>query len=131
MIDLLIFSKYGNMGASSRLRSLDYIECLEQENIRVTVSTLFDNEYLENLYRKKKVSFISIFKYYIKRLVIVLFRVKKYDVVFIEKELFPYLPGIFEKLINISRVPYIVDYDDAIFHNYDMQQSWFKKMMLS
>ncbi|HFE1644838.1 TPA: glycosyltransferase, partial [Escherichia coli] len=112
-------------------RSLDYIECLEQENIRVTVSTLFDNEYLENLYRKKKVSFISIFKYYIKRLVFVLFRVKKYDVVFIEKELFPYLPGIFEKLINISRVPYIVDYDDAIFHNYDMQQSWFKKMMLS
>ncbi|WP_204267609.1 hypothetical protein, partial [Escherichia coli] len=67
----------------------------------------------------------------IKRLVFVLFRVKKYDVVFIEKELFPYLPGIFEKLINISRVPYIVDYDDAIFHNYDMQQSWFKKMMLS
>lgn len=131
MIKLLILSKYGNMGASSRLRSLDYIEYLEKEDIQTTVSALFDNEYLENLYNHRKRSKISLLRYYLKRLILVLFNLKKYDVIFIEKELFPYLPGIFEKIISYANVPYIVDYDDAIFHNYDLLPSGLKKRILA
>ncbi|WP_339026174.1 glycosyltransferase family 4 protein [Leclercia pneumoniae] len=130
MINLLILSKYEDLGASSRLRSLDYIEYFAKENIQTTVSALFDNEYLERLYTKKKRSKSSVLKYYLNRLIFILFNLKKYDVIFIEKELFPYLPGLFEKLISIANIPYIVDYDDAIFHNYDLTSSKLKKFFL-
>jgi glycosyltransferase involved in cell wall biosynthesis len=37
----------------------------------------------------------------------------------IEYELFPWLPGLVEVLGTARRAPYLVDYDDAIFHRYD------------
>ncbi|WP_411696521.1 glycosyltransferase [Enterobacter pasteurii] len=130
MVKLLILSKYESLGASSRLRSLDYIEYFEKEGIKTTVSALFDNEYLRKLYSKKKRSKISLVKYYLHRIKVILFDLKKYDVIFLEKEAFPYLPGIFERLICNAKIPYIVDYDDAIFHNYDLTTSKFKKLLL-
>jgi glycosyltransferase involved in cell wall biosynthesis len=48
-----------------------------------------------------------------------LIRVKRYDAVLLEKEIFPFLPAFAEWWLNVRKVPYIVDYDDAIFHNYD------------
>lgn len=47
----------------------------------------------------------------------------RYDVIWIEKELFPYLPGAFERLLARTGIPYVVDYDDAIFHRYDRSRS--------
>lgn len=130
MIKLLILSKYGSLGASSRLRSLDYIKYFDKKGIQSKVSALFDNEYLERLYSKKKTSKLSLLKYYLNRLKLVFCDLKKYDVIFIEKELFPYLPGVFEKIITYANIPYIVDYDDAIFHNYDMTTSKIKRILL-
>ena len=48
-----------------------------------------------------------------------LMKVCKYDLLVIEKELFPFFPALFERFLSILRVPYIVDYDDALFHRYD------------
>jgi hypothetical protein len=39
--------------------------------------------------------------------------------VILEKELLSYAPALFKRLLARSEVPYIVDYDDAVFHNYD------------
>jgi glycosyltransferase involved in cell wall biosynthesis len=36
-----------------------------------------------------------------------------------EKELFPWIPALLEQLFRNKRVPCVVDYDDAIFHQYD------------
>jgi glycosyltransferase involved in cell wall biosynthesis len=44
-------------------------------------------------------------------------------VIVIEKELLPYTPAILERLLNHIEIPYIVDYDDAIFHNYDLSSN--------
>jgi glycosyltransferase involved in cell wall biosynthesis len=49
-----------------------------------------------------------------------LFKASDYDVIVIEKELLPYFPPVAEWLLGIFKVRYIVDYDDAIFHNYDL-----------
>ena len=46
-----------------------------------------------------------------------------YDIVWIEKELFPYIPFFVEKLFLKNSPPYVVDYDDAIFHNYDSSKN--------
>ena len=43
----------------------------------------------------------------------------KYDLLWIEKEVFPWLPFFFEKAL-VPAIPYVADYDDAIFHQYDI-----------
>lgn len=126
---LLIFTKYSMKGASSRLRTLQYVSFLEQAGFSITISSLFNDEYIERLYTNKKVNLISVFIRYMRRLYMVL-RAYKYDVVLIEKELFPYLPSFFEQLIRIYKVPYVLDYDDAIFHNYDLNRNKLIKFLL-
>jgi len=126
---LLILSKYSNKGASSRLRTLQYIPYIESSGFSVVTSSLFDDDYLNSLYRKKRVSISKLVKYYIKRLCIVL-TAFRFDLILIEKEAFPYLPSFFEALIRLSRKPYILDYDDAIFHNYDLHRNVFVRQLL-
>ncbi|WP_309498692.1 glycosyltransferase [Sulfurovum sp.] len=59
-----------------------------------------------------------------------LYSVKKYDLILIEYELFPYFPSVFEYLLNKRGIKYIVDYDDAIFHKYDMSRNvWVKGLL--
>jgi glycosyltransferase involved in cell wall biosynthesis len=54
----------------------------------------------------------------------------RYDVLWIEKEVFPFLPGVFEALPWALRVPYVVDLDDATFHTYDQHRSVFVRLTL-
>ncbi|UPQ79283.1 glycosyltransferase [Flavobacterium azooxidireducens] len=114
---ILYFTKYTRKGASSRLRSFQYFPFLESQGNQVTVKPLFDDAYLESLYQGKKDSIGSL-KGYFKRFFL-LFTVFRYDRVVIEKELFPYIPAVFERVLALFGVNYVVDYDDAIFHNYD------------
>ena len=114
---VLYFTKYSRLGASSRLRSYQYFPYLEKKGIRVSVSPLFSSDYLSNLYEGNSNGF-EILKSYIKR-VVKLGTVFHYDKIVIEKELFPYLPAFAEQLLRLFGVRYVVDYDDAIFHNYD------------
>jgi glycosyltransferase involved in cell wall biosynthesis len=66
---------------------------------------------------------------YIKRL-LALLSVRKFDVLWLEAELFPYLPALFEKVLNTLHIPYVVDYDDAIFHRYDQHSNiWIKRLL--
>ena len=115
---VLLLSKYPRMGASSRLRSLQYLPALADENIQVTVSSLFDGEYLKELYAKGRRSKVRLVILYLKRL-FVLLNVSRYDAIWIEYEVFPYLPAFAERLLRLLGKPFVVDYDDAVFHNYD------------
>ena len=118
-MNVLLLSKYPRMGASSRLRILQFIPDLEANGFDVTVSSLFDEDYLYNVYRKNSRSVLAIFRLYFRRL-LALLGSHKYDLIWIEKEIYPYLPAFAERWLNLSRRPYVVDYDDAIFHNYDL-----------
>jgi len=118
---VLLLSRYGKLGASSRLRLFQYIPFLERTGIEVVVSPFFDDVYLNHLYSTGKRRFKNAYAAYLRR-----FRAVKsarnYSTVWIEKEVFPFLPAWFETLIIRSGVPYVVDYDDAIFHNYDQHR---------
>jgi len=114
---ILYFTKYTRKGASSRLRCFQFFPFLESQGHQVTVKPLFDDVYVENLYHGKKDIVGSIIGYLNRFLL--LFTVFRYDEVVIEKELFPYLPAVFERLFALVGIHYVVDYDDAIFHNYD------------
>ena len=116
---ILLLSRYGKLGASSRIRSYQYLPFLKKHGIDVEVMPLLDDEYIRDFYSGKGRQRVKIFKAYLHRIKY-LFKAKRFDLVWIEKELFPFLPAWGEVMLNTLRVPYIVEYDDAIFHNYDL-----------
>jgi glycosyltransferase involved in cell wall biosynthesis len=116
---LLFFTKYAPLGASSRYRVYQYIPILKEYGIQCDVSPLFDDSYIISLYSKKKYGMINYLKRLMKR-IFNLTQVYKYDLVIIEKELIPFFPPIFEYFLKIFKIKYILDYDDAIFHRYDL-----------
>lgn len=126
---ILYFTKYSRKGASSRLRSYQYFTYLEKNGCDILVYPLFDDEYLKNLYQGKK-PVLKIISAYIARFW-QLRKITKTDIIFIEKELFPYLPAYVEQMLNFLGFNYIVDYDDAIFHNYDLSSNKWVRRLLS
>ncbi len=119
---VLYLTKYSRNGASSRLRSYQFFPLLEKERLAVTVRPFFDENYLKDLYSGNRISAISILKSYLRRF-FVFFTIFNYEKVIIEKELFPYFFSWFEKILFYLNVKYMVDYDDAIFHNYDLNNN--------
>jgi glycosyltransferase involved in cell wall biosynthesis len=61
----------------------------------------------------------EILRSYARRLALLRQAHSHFDLVWMEKEAFPYLPAWGERLLSRTGVPYIVDYDDATFHQYD------------
>lgn len=128
-MEIIYFTKYTELGASSRLRSVQYFPFLESHGYKINFAPFFNNQYLLNLYNGKK-SIFNLLHCYFNRF-LKLITIKKYDLVIIEKELFPYLPAFAEYLLKKNGVKYIVDYDDAIFHNYDMSSNKIIRKTLS
>lgn len=52
------------------------------------------------------------------------------DLLWIEYEALPYMPFWLEDALMPSGVPYVVDYDDAVFHNYDLSRHWLVRKLL-
>ena len=127
---ILLLTKYSRMGASSRLRSLQYLPKLNKQGFQITVQSLFDDKYLNSLYSNKSRSKLAIVRYYLKRLY-ALTKVRQYDIIWIEKEVFPYFPALVEQFLSLIGIKYIVDYDDAIFHNYDSSKNKIIRLFLS
>jgi glycosyltransferase involved in cell wall biosynthesis len=137
---ILLLSRYSTQGASSRIRSLQYLPYLSAKDCQVDVEPLFDNNYIEDLYKIRSTKAVvyrtqsdvpvsvlsknktSIFLSYAKRLMSIC-KSGRYDLVWIEKELFPWLPAWAEILLSKIGIPYVVDYDDAVFHKYDLNKS--------
>ena len=67
---ILVLTKYPRMGASSRLRTLQYLPLLEEQGFEFTVQSLFDDTYLKNLYGQKGRSKSVLGKLHLKRLLI-------------------------------------------------------------
>lgn len=72
---------------------------------------------LQVRYKKGGYSLGAVVRAYFERCNVLLRR-SQFDLVWIEKEAFPWWPLWLERLL-LARKPYVLDYDDAIFHNYD------------
>ncbi len=116
---VLLLSRYGNLGASSRIRSYQYLPYLRKQGIEVTLAPLLPDDYLHDLYEGKRPGAISIIAAYARRIGALIQR-QKFDLLWVEYELFPWLPSWLESLVLSKSTPYLVDYDDAIFYRYDL-----------
>lgn len=117
----LLLSRYGRLGASSRLRMLQYYPYLQSTGIQITQSPFFDDNYLLRFYSGQRTRF-SFFTAFLRR-----FRwlnaVRNFDLIWVEKEVLPWVPWFIERAFFSSRIPIVTDYDDAVFHNYDLHHS--------
>src|SRR5262245_26884280 len=117
MTDVLVLTRYERLGASSRIRFLQFLPGLERQGFSFDVRPLLDNPYVASLYGGPKVGVGNIIRAYAKRLS-ALRRRMRYDLVWLEKEALPWLPTWME-IARLEGLPYIVDYDDAWFHRYE------------
>ena len=67
----------------------------------------------------KRQSVSSVVKAYISR-VSSMVKCHAFGLLWIEKELLPWLPVWAERLFVKQGIPNVVDYDDAVFHRYDL-----------
>jgi glycosyltransferase involved in cell wall biosynthesis len=124
---VLLLSRYSRLGASSRLRSFQYLPYLESQGITVTPAPFFADKYLDNLYAGRRRHLKPIFRSYLQRLRYLL-QSFYFDLLWIEYELLPWLPAWGEAFLASLHIPYVVEYDDAIFHRYDMHQNSLVRM---
>jgi glycosyltransferase involved in cell wall biosynthesis len=103
------------------MRFLQYLPSLAGAGIDVSVSALFTDEYVLGLQRHRRDG-REVIRSYRRRLARLL-GARGFDLLWIEKELFPWLPVWAERALLPGRVPYVLDYDDAVFHLYDEHRS--------
>lgn len=115
---ILLLTRYGYRGASSRYRSYQYLPYLRQQGMQIHVAPLLDDGYLRAAYAGQRSAQIRRIPLYVGRIAQALQR-SRYDAIWLEKEALPWLPFWLEDWLCLSGVPYVVDYDDAVFHRYD------------
>jgi len=118
---VLLLSRYTRLGASSRLRSFQYLPYLAQSGFEVTISPLFDDDYVREL-SIGRISKLGVMKAYWRRITSIL-KARNFDLVWLEKEMLPWIPAWIELALLPANKQLIVDYDDAIFHRYD-EHGW-------
>ena len=118
---VLALTRYQQLGASSRLRFYQYLPALAAAGIEVQVAPLFSDDYVRGIQQDRR-SLLDIAVAYAQRMR-VLRGNGQHDLLWIEKEIFPWLPAWFESLLLSRQAPYILDYDDAVFHYYDQHRS--------
>ncbi len=127
-VRVLCLTKYGRLGASSRLRTLQFLPWLEQQGLELTLAPLLSDNYVSNLYRGNTDwrALIQGYASRIRRLLVS----RGFDVLWLEKEALPWVPEIIESLLTPSDIPLVVDYDDAIFHHYDRHRRHIVRRLL-
>lgn len=126
---LLALTRYGSLAPSSRVRFYQFVPYLKQHGVEVQVAPLLPNDYVTRLYSGRRNSWVSISKAYIKRIQ-QLTRARDFDLIWLEKETLPWLPIQVERILADLKIPYVVDYDDAVFHRYDLHKSGWIRLLL-
>ena len=118
---ILALTKYDTLGASSRMRMLQYSPTIKSAGNSIKFSPLFSNSYVEELQQNKR-HWLKVCAAYIKRIYLLL-TFRGVDILWIEKECLPWIPAWLEILLLSKSIPYIIDYDDAVFHLYDQHSN--------
>jgi glycosyltransferase involved in cell wall biosynthesis len=118
-MNILLLSRYTALGASSRYRSYQYLPFLRSKGLDVTVAPLLTDDYVQRLYGGRGMSLPDIAGSYVRRIRDIV-RTRRYDLIWIEYEALPWVPYSIESILLGKRIPFVVDYDDAVYHRYDL-----------
>jgi len=121
-LTVLALTRYARSGASSRLRFEQYVPGLASLGIQVAVAPLLDEAFLDRRYSGGRADVLAVARAYASRASRRLSR-DRWDLVWLEKEAFPWLPDFVERGLVRKDAPFVVDFDDAWFHRYDLHRS--------
>ncbi len=114
---IFLFPYPTGTAASQRFRFEQYLKLLSDSNFELEFQSFLDNQTWKILYKKGHFSLkiIGIIKGFLRRFRL-LFKIHKYDFVFIHREASPIGPPLFEFIIaKILKKKIIFDFDDAIW----------------
>ncbi|RLC08132.1 MAG: glycosyltransferase family 1 protein [Deltaproteobacteria bacterium] len=126
---ILLLSRYGSLGASSRVRSYQYLPYLNTQGIKVTVAPFLGDDYLKTLYAGEHVNLRYVLRSYIGR-ILHLLKSKRFDMLWVEYEVLPWLPAYGEEILHYLKILWIADFDDAVFYRYDMHPEAVVRVLL-
>lgn len=115
------YPRYSRLGASSRLRWLQFVPALQREGLAIESSPLLGDTYLQRKYAGRPV-LGQVLRAYLHRARALRAGARRADLVWIEKELWPWAPAWLELWLLAGR-PFVLDYDDAVFHTYDRHRN--------
>ncbi len=127
---ILFLTKYEYLGANSRYRTLQYLPYVREAGFKFDIEPLFNDKYLKYRYSHGSPKILTTLGRLLKRMKTVLVDSYKYDLLVIEYELIPYFPAFLERYLKLIKKNYVVDYDDAIWHNYDSHKKWWIRKLL-
>lgn len=126
---VLVLTRYARLGASSRVRFLQFLPHLAGFGITADVHALLDDNYIQRLYAGERPAIGAAVRSYLGRMQALLSR-NRYDVIWVEKETLPWLPAWFEAGFS-GRSPYVVDLDDAWYLRYEQHCSPIMRSLLA
>lgn len=117
---ILFLPKYNELGASSRYRFYNFQPFFQKNGIQPCFKPLLDGNYVINLYNNKKyIVFFQKLLSLFRRFVFLMSKNDNYDLIVIEKELFPNFPYFIEKFL-LKGKSYALDFDDYIAISYKL-----------
>lgn len=120
---VLFLTKYTAAGPSSRYRVLQFLPFLEARGVQSTVHALHDDGYLAARYASRRLAPSYLVGRSLSRLA-ALAGARRYDLVFIQKEMLPHVIDAPEWWMARAGIRYAVDLDDAIHLMYAGARGW-------
>lgn len=104
------------LGGGNRVRIEQYVGALRRDGIEMDVSPFFDDAAYRILYRSGHVleKTWAVLRGAARRLRD-LIRARRYDLILVYRESAPVGPPLFERVLRGLGIPYVFDFDDAIF----------------
>ena len=127
-IRVLCCLRLDRMAATGRYRSYQYFPYLQQHGFEIDVFQLLSDKYLPERFATGRRSAMHVVPGYVRRWL--RFRRCDYDLLWTEKEAFPWIPWWIEALSLPKAIPYVADYDDAWFHRYDANEHALVRFLL-
>jgi glycosyltransferase involved in cell wall biosynthesis len=125
LVSIAFLTRYSIQGASSRVRALQYVPQFSRRRVSVFQSSLIPaGSYSSDLYGPIKV--LGLYMEFTRAI----WAARRYDRVWIEGELFPYIPWFLESLAHGILNSVVVDYDDAVYLRYSSHPSRIVRLLL-
>ena len=126
--EVLLLTRYERLGASSRLRFLQFLPDLERHGFHFTVAPLLSDDYVRALYAGRQRPIQGVARSYLRRLRALSLR-RQFNLLWLEKEALPWMPLGLERAF-IGNLPIVVDFVDAWFHRYDQNPNCLIRQVL-
>lgn len=119
---ITLFPRYNPSGASSRYRIYQYLPFWKLFKGEIKIKPFFNKTS-----NHRELGFPLLFLFF--RRIWNLLKLNYGSKIIIEKELFPFFFD-FIFLLKIFKIKYVIDFDDAIFHNYDLSRNFIIRKLL-